>query len=368
MLEEATKTADEEAKVEDEAEENDVSAQPVQYNITHFGSDIEVESLIRRLEQGDIYIPEFQRHYVWDIKQASRFVESILLGLPVPQIFLAQDKEKKRIVIDGQQRLKTLQFFKEGKFHNKRKFKLTGVQPQYEGKTYDDLDESDARTFMDYVIRAITIKEISPSREAIYHIFERLNTGGQNLRPQEIRTAIYHGFVIETLEELNKYESWREIYGKESKYLKDRELILRFLSLYCYAGKYKSPMKGFLNRSTENFIENGKENFIRKGEIFKRTVRYIFSTVGGKAFRREGVRSLNAAIFDSVMVSTAHMLKRCEDSNLPEPEKDEYGAAYRKLLSMAEYEAAIISSTADESSVRTRIKLAAEAFRNLADR
>src|SRR5258708_20925159 len=107
------------ASVIDEASTDDVVAQD-RYDITSFGADYDVEGLVRRLQRGDIWIPDFQRGYVWTQLMASRFIESLLLGLPVPGVFFARETETNRLmVIDGQQRLKTLQFFYEGYFDPK---------------------------------------------------------------------------------------------------------------------------------------------------------------------------------------------------------------------------------------------------------
>ena len=82
------------------------------YEITSFGADYDVEGIYRRLAKGDIFIPEFQRNYVWQYKEACEFIESLLLGLPVPGIFLSREPEtSKMLVIDGQQRLKTIEFW-----------------------------------------------------------------------------------------------------------------------------------------------------------------------------------------------------------------------------------------------------------------
>src|SRR5256714_15410421 len=107
----------EEIQVEDETAE-DPTVAPIQYDISSFGADYDVEGLVKRLERGDILIPPFQRNYVWSFKDASRFIESLLLGLPVPGIFLAKESDSNRLlVLDGQQRLKTLQVFYNGFFN-----------------------------------------------------------------------------------------------------------------------------------------------------------------------------------------------------------------------------------------------------------
>ena len=223
---------------------------PYRYAITSYGADYPIETLVKRLEKDVIFVPEFQRNYVWTHKMASRFVESLLLGLPVPGIFLSKEPGTGRmLVIDGQQRLKTLQFFCQGLFQG-REFRLKDVQPQFEGKTYRTLPEEDRLRFDDSIIHATIVRQDEPTEDesSIFHIFERLNTGGTQLQPQEIRACIYHGGFNELLHELNDHSSWRKVYGPPSKRLKDQELILRFFALYFFLDTYERPIKEFLNR------------------------------------------------------------------------------------------------------------------------
>ena len=254
-----TPVAPEDDIVLDETEQDQTVA-PVQYEITSYGADIDTEGFVNRLRRKDVYIPPFQRDYVWSQKEASRFIESLLLGLPVPGVFLAREHDSKRLlVIDGQQRLKTLEFFFDGFFNptpdaiHKRVFDLQGVQGQFRGKTYEKLEDNDRITLNDSIIHATIVKQESPQgdQSSIYHIFERLNTSGRKLSPQQIRVAIYHGFCINMLHSLNEHEPWRDIYGRRSKTLKDEELILRFLSMFLFAKDYTRPMKDFLNDCVE---------------------------------------------------------------------------------------------------------------------
>ena len=145
-------------------------------------------------------MPKFQRSYVWTLPQASRFIESLLLGLPVPGIFLAKVAgSNKLLVIDGQQRLKSLQFYLEGVFRpedekatSKRLFKLQNVQDRFLNKTFEELNESNQQMMEGSVIHATVVKQESPQGDdtSIYHVYERLNSGGTRLAPQEIRTAV----------------------------------------------------------------------------------------------------------------------------------------------------------------------------------
>ena len=239
----------EELDAQELAEEQEVA--PFKYSITSYGADYPIDGLVRRIRDGSIYIPSFQRGYVWSLPQGSRFVESLLLGLPVPGIFLSKDDAtQKLLVIDGQQRLLTLSWFYEGIFRpTGRAFALQGVQERFDGVTYQSLSDEDRRRLDDSILHATVIKQEEPSEDesSVYYIFERLNTGGTPLRPQEIRTAIYHGPFNDLLRTLNQRPAWRALYGPEDVRMRDRELILRFLALFFRADSYHRPLKAFLN-------------------------------------------------------------------------------------------------------------------------
>ena len=342
----------------------DEDSPPLAYNISSYGADMDVDGLVKRLNRGDIFIPPFQRDYVWNLSDASRFVESLLLGLPVPGVFLAKDPESgKSLVIDGQQRLKTLQFFFDGDFNprpdrkNRRIFKLTNVQPQYEGKEYKDLDERDRVRLNDSIIHATIVKQESPVGDdtSVYHVFERLNTGGRKLMAQEIRTAIFHGPLMDLLRDLNQYPAWRSIFGTESNRLKDRELILRFFALHFGWESYSKPMGEFLNKFSKSQRFISAERLAQCATLFKSTIDLISEAIGKTAFRPE--RSLNAAVFDAVMVSVA---RRIEAGG--KPSKDAFKNAYESLLQNPDFKAAISDGTSDNANVERRFSIAVAAM------
>ena len=241
--------------------ETDGIVETVQYNITSYGADFDVEGLVRRLNRGSVFVPVFQRGFVWSLPQSSQFIESLLLGLPVPGIFLAQEPDtEKLMVIDGQQRLKTLQFFYFGTFGDVisdesriRPFALQGVNEEYAGLKYGNLMERDQIRLNDSLLHATIVRQNSPhdGMSSIFHIFHRLNTGGVRLTPQEIRQALYHGQLPDSVSELNANADWRTIYGRENPRQKDQELILRFWAMYAERHNYAAPMLGFLNRFIE---------------------------------------------------------------------------------------------------------------------
>ncbi len=331
------------------------------YTITSYGADYPIDSLVKRLKENKIRVPPFQRGYVWNERQASRFIESLLLGLPVPGIFLSKDMESADLlVIDGQQRLKSLLFFYEG-FIDDKVFRLVDVQKRFLGKTYKELEPEDRQRLDDSIIHATIVKQDKPSEDnsSIYLIFERLNSGGLQLQPQEIRSAIYSGLFSDLLKELNKNVAWRRIYGNTSTRLKDQEFILRFFAMYLYRDNYQKPLKGFLNKYMA--INRNLKLHSRKQlkEIFFRTVNYIDESLGKNAFRPK--RALNASVYDSVMVGVAEMLAR--DALVPE--KTRFISAYNRLLTNPDYILATNDATSDEPVVEKRMRLAIDAFIDL---
>lgn len=362
-----------------EAETAQDEAQPTQvrYDISTYGVDYPVDGLIKRLLSGDITIPTFQRKFVWTHPQASKFVESLLLGLPVPGIFLYKEEEdKKLVVIDGQQRLLSLLYYYQGVFPGDKVFRLIGVHEDFQDKRYADLSEHDRRVLDDSVLHATVIKQNEPKeldRSSIYMIFERLNTGGTPLQPQEIRTCVWRGQFIQLLSDLNQSPHWRTVYGPESQRMKDQENILRFLALRFrgpdpVAGEtpenrppklppfYKRPMKGFLN----DFLAwNRNLQWLDSGSLrdtWERAIECGATRLPPKPFRLKG--GFNAAVFDSVMVGLSHRI----DAKGAPPSTERIQQRYQVLLANEAFQEACVRATADEERVATRLMLAIEAF------
>ena len=333
-----------------------------EYTVSSYGIDFAVEGYVRRLQSGDIKIPAYQRKFIWDQKRASRFVESLLLDLPVPGIFLYRDRDSEVLsVVDGHQRLQTLRSFYEGNFADSgRVFNLTGLETRFNGLTYETLDIADRRRLDNSLIRATVIRQDKPDDEATsqYFVFERLNTGGVALSPQEIRAAIYGGQFNELLHELNCNSHWRQLYGKklEDRRKRDEELILRFLALYFDGQDYRSPMKGFLNKFMKRNRNLEKYSRTKIVTLFEKTVSIILEKLGQDAFKP--TKSLNAAFLDSLMIGMAH---RLESGAIESDIRDVYFA----LRDDREYFELISDTTSRPDRVRRRIELASEAFANV---
>ena len=338
-----------------------------QYRILSYGADYDVAGLVNRMETGDIEVPRFQRGFVWDFRRAARFVESLLLGLPVPGIFLWRNPDtQKLVVIDGQQRLRTLQGFYAGQllkriFAIPRKLsRYQGVHPRFIGKTYRHLDPEDKRRLDNSIIHATIVSQERPPEDysSIFYLFERLNTEATPLQPQEIRTAIYQGSFIRLLEDLNSLPAWRAVYGRVSPRMKDRELILRFFAFFYTADDYSRPMKEFLNRYVLSNRQLELHDRDQLSSLFSNTIALVSDTLGSAAFRP--ANALNAAVYDAVMVGIATRLQR---GPLTEPEA--LPSAYHDLIRDPTFTAAYSRSTADEENVRTRLTLATNAFADL---
>lgn len=345
--------------VEMEDDEENVT---FKYQVSSYGADYPVDGLVKRLNNENILVPIFQRGYVWTHGQASRFIESLLLGLPVPGVFFSKDPEsQKLIVIDGQQRLNTLRYFYEGVFADSgREFRLKNVQEQFEGATYKSLSSEDRLRLDDSIIHATIVRQEEPSEDqsSVYYIFERLNTGGTKLTPQEIRAAIYGGQFNQLLGELNENEAWRKVFGPVNKRRRDQELILRFLSLYFYDEHYSRPMKDFLNTymSKNRYLRLHSSEEV--SQAFTHTIETIYRCLGEKAFRLR--RVINAAVFDAVMVGVARRL-----SHGPIQDCGSFRKKYDSLLSDSTFLEVTERATADEDSVSSRLDLATNAFAKL---
>lgn len=290
----------------DKTEESEEQEQDsFNYRISSYPADITLKGYEEKWDKKQLKIPPFQRKYVWDQVKASKLIESFLLGLPVPGVFLYKDRKTNRLaVIDGQQRiLSAIRFFKNE--FDEKIFRLKNVLPKWDGKTYGELDESDRFQLDDSVLRATVVQQLDPDDDSsIYHIFERLNTGGINLNPMEIRKCVYFGDFIEKIEELNSDVNFRKIIVKDKidKRLRDVELVLRVVALSEDWRDYSKPMKGFLNRFITKINKLDKPNFDKKLEEisskFIKSCAIIEKHLPNKPFHIRG--RINYAAMDSI--------------------------------------------------------------------
>lgn len=350
-------TASRALEIEDPLDGDEEFGDAVRYAIASYGADMPVDAMVQRLDRDDIFVPQFQRKFVWSRRQASRFVESLLLGLPVPGVFLFRvPKSRKLMVVDGQQRILTLQRFRHGRFNDKP-FALTGVSDDFDGLTYRDLQDKDKREFNDSIIHATIFEQLKPSddRSSVYSVFERLNTGGTPLQPQEIRACVYRGVLNDLLKELSQYPPWKKLYRSKNTRKKDEEIILRVLALYESLADYERPMKQFLNDFMERKADIDECTCDALRKRFEGVARAVATHLGYQALRPE--RSLNVSVVDAVMVGLAHRLDRGPIRD-PEALREAHKSVLERLKEAELYK----TGTTDKERVTQRVQIARETY------
>lgn len=329
---------------------------PYRYSVTSYGVDYPIEAIVQKIDTDSIYVPPFQRQFIWGREEASRFIESLILGLPVPGVFLAHDATNRLIIVDGQQRLMSLFYFYKGIIRGE-KFTLKGVVPDLEGKSFATLSSDDRNTLEYQTIHATVLRPSDPQGDlnSIYSLFERLNTGGKRLTAQEIRSSIYYGPFNDYLNELVNNQDWVDIFGFSNDRYKSQELILRFFAFYYDRESYDKPMSLFLNRFMSDNRDLGKHAKAELSSLMFPTITLIADALGRRAFRLGG--GINAAVFDSVMVAlTTRLLTGL--GTVPSQVRE----AYMSLLKNDRYVSAVRAGTSDKASIETRIALASEYF------
>lgn len=344
------------------SEIEDEESTPKEFEIATIPADFTLETLYNKWKSEEIVIPKFQRGFVWKKRQSTMLIESFMMGLPVPQIFLYTDVEQKLLIIDGQQRLRSIFYFFEGYFgepdeRGKRTvFKLSEIneKSKWYNKSFDEFEDPSKRRFKNSVLRAIIVKQLDPDDDtSVYHIFERLNTGGTLLKDQEVRNCVYGGKLNELLLDLNQYPAWRRILGKPKpdSRQKDIELILRYMALFNWLAQYKKPMKDFLSTYMKR-QKNPKDDFLNEERRrFQETCDLVIKTLGDKPFSPRG--PLNASVFDSLFTAFAKNVNKCPS---------DIQLRYQRLLKNGDFDTSTRSATTDPERVSQRFELAMNLF------
>jgi len=229
-----------------------------------WGTDWTTETIVNQLRRGNINLnPRFQRRNAWDTLRKSLFVESLILGLPVPQIILAEDKGKKGgfVVIDGKQRLLTLrQFSARPEGDDFEQLRLSGLsdRPELNGLTYSALQENERfsgelNIFDNQTIRTVVIRGWKDERY-LYSVFLRINTGSVQLSPQELRQALHPGRFSDFIDDVSveRYGVKQLLKLREPDFrMRDVELVLRYFAYRNFSREYDGDLKRFLDDTTE---------------------------------------------------------------------------------------------------------------------
>lgn len=287
----------------------EVRVEKAQYSTMHLKRLVE--------ERKELVIaPDFQRNDVWSAKQSAELVESILMGIPIPTIYLFEMKDGTKQVVDGRQRISAILNF----LNNKFSLKDLKILPQCNGKKFSELDSKMQGIFEDYQLSFYIIQPPTPERVK-YDIFDRVNRGGTRLTNQEMRNALYKGRSTVMLKELAASPVFLNATGGgiSSKRMKDQYIILRSIAFYLLKKKqdkvleengesieYKSDMDDFLAKTMIFLNEKASKNLLEDCKnTFCRAMDNCFQVLGRDAFRFDSEsgnrRPINMPLFEVLM-------------------------------------------------------------------
>lgn len=382
---------DEQERYDDYAGDSDPAI--AEYGISVVPVDFNVMTLTRLVDDGWVRFPRFQRHFVWDLARASKLIESIVLGLPVPQLFLYEQDRDRNLLIDGLQRLMSIYYFKQQRFprvgvrpYLRRIFdeegsipesvmcddtyfqdfrlqlpeRLPGKKSRLTGLTYSTLDEYQYRLDMRPIRCMIIKRNGSPDDDsAMYEVFSRLNSGGVHLRPQEIRTSMFHSKFYTMLDQVNLEDGWRELLQSENPdlHMKDIEVLLRGFAMLIDGEDYRPPMVNFLNQFSKKCEKNDSDYNQYLKDLFLSFLRSTNGLPAGLFINKNN--RFNIALYEAAFAATcvdAYKERRKVEENIRPEQIDE-------LKTDGIFNAASLHGTTQTDNVRRRLQRAAAILR-----
>jgi len=353
-----------------EEEENDFYSDDDLFKIQSWGADLSFRELISRYDENELVKPELQRHYVWDKSEASRFIDSILLGLPVPSIILAKTKNEKLLIIDGYQRIMTVRDYVKGVFSKDGNvFKLSRtekIHDRWKGKAFVELEEHEQRKIRNTTIHAIIFMQRRPENgdTSLFQVFERINSSGRTLLPQEIRNCVYQGPINTLILDLNNNEEWRTLFGKAVRddRMRDVEYILRFMALssdellFNEDASPRISLKKYLNQFMDNYNdERYMENFRCN---FNEAIGIAINVLGVTAFHNlsttnpdQYVNRFSPTVFDSSLIAI-HLANL---RGIPMRNAEQCQAKKLELLQDSDYQKILSQETMRTPNIKLRI-------------
>lgn len=358
--------------IQQKARERTVKTQNAEYDL---------ETLIKRIKSKTIKLdPDYQRRHRWANVTSSRLIESLILNIPIPIIFISQDVDvddevgdtaPRYTVIDGQQRLTAIFDFMTNNLE------LEGLETLSElnGAFYKDLPPFLTRRLEERTIKCLRI-DSTVDAQVKFDIFERLNTGSIRLESQELRNVTARGPFNDKIKELAKFSSFRKLIQVDEqnpsenakvKKMEDAELVLRFFALR-YEGyeKIKKGFKEFLTRSLEEFNTLDPLEIQRRATEFEEYISFIRSVLGNQAFAKLRVEqngeikrmsAFNAAVYDAFAIGLA---KTYEVDDLDRLFVAERLSQIKEVFNNPDFFDAISGSVNDGAKVATRIRIVQE--------
>ncbi|WP_342303632.1 DUF262 domain-containing protein [Burkholderia pseudomallei] len=369
-----------ELEFDDEFEDQDVSEALDPHSVAAVvsGNDWTAETIVSQLERKNIQLsPGFQRRDAWKRDRKSRFIESLIVGLPIPQIVLAEVKSErgKFIVLDGKQRLLSiLQFWGKGEGENNG-FALSSLTLREDLKKQtiatlasDPALESDYNALCNQPIRTVVIRNWRDTN-FLHTVFLRLNTGSVKLSPQELRQALQPGEFSTFVDvAASKSDGIKAILGltDPDPRMRDIEILARFLAFRFFAPEYPGRLKAFLDYAFASFNERWdffEPKIIAAIKDFEAGVSSLSEIFGDSIARKPDSRQFNRAVFDALIYFQSQ--KKVRDA-LDGKKNASIIKAYNALFAGGSgFLAAIESDTASAVNTFTRLQVWAKAISNI---
>lgn len=342
---------------------------PDDHPVTSQICDWTISALTDKLNRGNLELqPKFQREYVWSLRPElpSRLIESLLLRIPIPPIYLGKMPGGRHEVIDGQQRLTTLVKFVRNEFALCKLQRMSSLNDKF----FKDLSPEQQEKILDEPIRTIVIDSAGNS-DLRYEVFERLNRGSMVLNEQELRNCVYRGPFNDLLAELERDLVWRKVKGgAEPEWrFKEREMILRFFAFADRLSQYNGNLKGFLNEYMAEYSPKKEADLKTHAALFRQTMQNIYAVFGPNSARYYDVNPrTNNGEWDTKFSITVLDIQAAALINRPPAKVQQTAEQIRELflftmLTDVEMQDAISRRTG--STAQTRIRFTK--FRQLVD-
>ena len=311
------------SELQELAKERTVKTQNIEYDL---------ETLVKKIQKGIIKLnPDYQRNHRWDNKESSKLIESLILNIPIPTIYLSQDVDvdeevedgvSRYSVIDGQQRLTAIYGFM------KNTYALEGLEVLYplNDAYYKDLPPFLVRRLEERTIKCLRI-DSTVDPQVKYDVFERLNSGAVQLESQELRNAVYRGRFNDLIKSLAKNEKFMKLLNIDIKHasednkvkkMQNVEYVLRFYAFDNYEiVNMKKSLKKFLSDQMDKFNSFDEKKLKKMSEHFLSVIDYIYDNMGEKAFAKYKVEDgelklqskFNAAVYDALIIAVSEGMR-----------------------------------------------------------
>jgi len=360
--------------LQNKAKERTVKTQSIEYDL---------ETLVKKIQKNVIKLdPDYQRRHRWNNITSSRLIESLILNIPIPIVYLSYDidvdtnEEGARYsVIDGQQRLTAIVKF----FENKFTLEGLDILEDLEGCFYKDLPPFLLRRLEERTIKCLRI-DSTVDPQVKYDIFERLNSGSIKLESHELRNAVLRGPFNNKCKDLAKDEIFRKLLqippeeadeNSKVKRMEDVELVLRFFALIddkykLYKKTKEKQFKDFLSEELEERNKLSPDQIEKNANFFKNTIKCIYDKFGELAFAKYKFdgndlvkqSNFNAAVYDALVVAVASEVDVTKP-NITNKQKD----AFLNLFKDSTFHESVSGSILDSSKLVSRIDKARELFK-----